>query len=256
MAAARDETEDISVRKNAITWLGYYQHKDSRFVEPLLDLLNNYLEQLGTEIIRALGAINIEGEPKQAVMPLLGLIRHPTLGITAVIALGYLKDGRAIEPLFNLLKNPPLAGFDKFFTVEALINLGAKDEQLVTYLIATLLDLEQDKFARYTAANLLGYIGNIEAYDALLGSLGDYYSSVRHSSATALGELKDIRAVEPLIELLKDPDASVRGGAATGLGNLGDKRAIEPLTKLLGDSADDYEAQDGAVWALDKISQA
>jgi len=256
LEAALDSAEDITVRKLSIAKLGYQQGQDIPFVEPLLELLANNLDELGEEIIRALGYTHVEGEVSPAVMPLIELLGHPRLGGIAVIALGQLKDERAVEPLFNLLNSLPFESFYQFETVEALVNLGAKDEQLVTYLISFLLDQEQDRYRRHTAATLLGHIGNKRAFDPLLASLEDFYPSVRTNCAVALGRLGDVRAVEPIIKLLKDPDDGVRDTAATALGYLGDKRAIEPLTGILGDKSWNNEVHKSAVKALERIRQA
>ena len=65
----------------------------------------------------------------------------------------------------------------------------------------------------------------------------DSYVTV-YSAARMLGEIGDARAVEPLIATLTHPTEDVQREAAKALARIGDPRAIEPLATALDNSRD------------------
>lgn len=251
----KDPKENLEVRREALSRIRYYQHDDARWVKPLLEMLGKDHPDLDLEIIGALGVI--KDETGQAVEPLLQLIRDPQLDYSAIVALGQIGDKRAVEPLRDLLEDL-LSGRGNqvatFFTVEALVILGSKDERLTRYLIDFLLNREHDKVMRYNAATLLGELGHKQSIEPLLEVLQDYNRGVRSSSALALSLLGAVEAVEPIIKLLKDPDPLVRDSAAIALGKLKDKRAIVPLIEALNDTAIDNMIRRSAALALHEIT--
>ena len=116
----------------------------------------------------------------------------------AALALGLLKDKRAVEPLISALND---------------------DQSQV----------------RAQAADALGLLKDKRAVEPLISALNDDQSQVRVTAALALGLLKDKRAVEPLMNALNDDQSQVRVTAASVLGLLKDKRAVEPLMNALND---------------------
>jgi HEAT repeat protein len=101
-----------------------------------------------------------------------------------------------------------------------------------------LQDQSSDDSRRYTAASLLGELGDKRAISPLLSALNDPSDSVRGNSASSLGTLGAVEAVEPLLEFLvtHEPDEmklSSQMGAVSALGMLGDKSVINALQDFL-----------------------
>jgi HEAT repeat protein len=107
---------------------------------------------------------------------------------------------------------------------------------------------DKNETVRSKAAEALGYLGDMKAFEPLIEALQDKNETVRSKAAEALGYLGDMRAFEPLIEALKDKNDTVRSAAAVALGHLGDKRAFEPLIKALQDKDD--HVRPSAAYAL------
>src|SRR3990170_802179 len=110
----------------------------------------------------------------------------------AAVALGEIKDTRAVEPLIAALK-------------------------------------DNDRSVRWNAAGALGKINDARAVEPLIAELKDVDSGARLDAARALGERKDTRAVEPLIAELKDDDIGVRREAAGALEKIGGPSLIKSL---------------------------
>lgn len=83
---------------------------------------------------------------------------------------------------------------------------------------------------RWKAVSELRRLGP-HAVDYLIINLWDSEKMVRMAAADALGSIGDIRAYEHLVKLLDDPDHDIRFACVNALGNLGDERAMEPLRR-------------------------
>jgi hypothetical protein len=94
---------------------------------------------------------------------------------------------------------------------------------------------DSDKRVRGLAARSLGRIGDKRSVGSLVDLLRDSDSEVRSSAIWALGELRDSHAIKPILKRLKDREASVRYDAARALGKLRDPRVIKPLAQALND---------------------
>jgi HEAT repeat protein len=129
---------------------------------------------------------------------------------------------------------------------DALIEMARDDDHLLANTgirslgwpgnheaVETLVGLMEDgnPLVQDRAARALGIIGGTRACDALIGALSD--SVVRETAADALGRTKDRRAVQPLCALLKAHEDHVACAAAYALGNIGDAAAVEPLMALM-----------------------
>ncbi len=99
---------------------------------------------------------------------------------------------------------------------------------------------------RYSAAHMLGKLGDTRALDVLLTTLHDPEPDVRRSAIDALGKLRDARAVDGLLTSLHDPATDVRSNAAYVLGNLRDARAMDGLLASLHDPATDVRSNAAA----------
>jgi HEAT repeat protein len=186
---------------------------------------------------------------ERRVKRLLRILRSNTAGInylTAVMALGRLRDPRVVEPLIQALKHP-------------------------------------DCEVRYVAAVALGEIGDARAIEPLVEALVDSWGSdellppVREAAVTALAELGEVnwkeivemddfshglerlaesgdpRLLTPLSRASRDPKSSrVRADAAAALGKLGDPRAVQLLIAATRD--DDWEVRSHAFEALGELN--
>ena len=146
----------------------------------------------------------------------------------AALALGEIKDERAVEPLIKALKSsdPDL----REHAARALGDIG--DPKAIVPLVENLVNKNGQSVGATSTA--LSEIGK-PAVNLLISNLKDTSSEVRQKIATTLGQIKDERAVEPLCNLLEDSDSEVRESAARALSWIKDSRGILPLIKALQD---------------------
>ena len=156
----------------------------------------------------------------------------------AAYALGETRDGRALEPLLETLRDP-----------------------------------SEDGQVRMGAAYSLGFLGDVAAVDPLIETLREdmeMRTGILAACIGALGELKDPRAVPILLEALsnRSDDWIYREMAARALGEIGDSRAVGPLISAayMADTRHDAiealakigapEAVDALIEALDEGEEA
>jgi len=145
----------------------------------------------------------------------------------AVVALGRLKEKKALTLLNRLMQNPEL----KKFAAEALGEIG--DAEAVRPLIRAMND-KDETIVRQIAISLVK-IGSASVKPLIKTLEESDIDVVREYAALCLGEIKDRQAVEALIDALEDPDPAVRGNAAWALGEIADHRAKRPLQRALKD---------------------
>ena len=204
-----------------------------------------------TAVAASVYAAETAGAPAatDVVEPLFAALhdKDQSVRLSAVEALGEIRDARAVEPLIAALKDEDVDV--RASAVRALGEIG--DVRAFEPLSAALTD--EDANVRFRARQALGNMGQT-AVEPLIAALKDENYAVRLEAATALGDIGDARAVEPLSAALKDEDASVRLSAVTALGRIGDARAVEPLIAALKD--EDANVRLGAVTALGDMGQA
>ena len=183
--------DDDDVRWKAAIALG--EIGDPRAIEPLIILLCDEDRFVKSHAALALGAI---GEP--AVNPLLRALREGdgNLRWGAAIALGKIRDPRAIEPLIRALA-------DKYENVRA------------------------------ESASSLATMGK-PALGPLLQFLKFSDGPERIEVVAALGELHDTDAIQPLIQMLENADDDERKAIADALDAILIP-TIEPLIRKLRD---------------------
>jgi len=164
---------------------------------------------------------------------------------SAALALGYIGDARAVEPLIEALKDQN--EYVRLGAALALRNIG--DTRAVEPLVEALKD-EHDG-VRGNSAVALGLLGDARAVELLREALKNEDEEMRKNAALALGTIGDTKAVELLIEALKDDHEEVRWCATYALGNIGDARAVEPLIEALKDEGE--KVRETAADALIKI---
>jgi len=101
-------------------------------------------------------------------------------------------------------------------------------------LIETLTDESSSSFAKRTAIEGLGTLGDERAVPHLGSALKDNNRYVRRETVRALGQVGSSQAVEPLLSVLdEEDDEYVLREAIVALGHIGDERAVKALTKIL-----------------------
>jgi diguanylate cyclase (GGDEF)-like protein len=165
--------------------------------------------------------------------------------VEAALALGEIRDKRAVKPLIQILESE-----NKGSLIKAIEVLGRiKDEKAVEALIYALRSKSLE--AQIKAAKALGEIRDKRAVEPLIQALRDKNEDLRLQAAKALGEIEEAKSVKPLIELLTDSDAAVRAQVAEALGKIGDKSSVEALLSALADK--DWEVREKAALALGEI---
>ncbi len=198
------------VRKHAVQALG--EIKDARAVESLIQVFTDSDVDVLGDAVSALEKIGIA-----SVESLIKALkdRDSQIRKLAVVALGEIRDARAVEPLIQVLS-------------------------------------DNDSNVRGEAADALSKISDTRAVEPLIHVLSDNDSNVRCKAALALGEIRDAKASKPLIHaLLHDTDSEVRKNAAMALGDIRDPKTSEPLIQAFTDT--DYQVRKNAAISLEKI---
>jgi HEAT repeat protein len=185
----------------------------------------------------------------------------------AAEALGKIGDERAVAPLKDALQDENSSV--RRAVIEALGKLGTP---AVLALINVLENGDDD--AQWTAARMLGRIGDAQAVPALIDALK--ISSLCKAAVKALDRIGWIPnsgedgafywiakrkwehcvvigapAILPLIDAIESGDDDLRWGAAETLGMIGDVRAVSALIHALKDEDDNVRC--AAAEALGKI---
>jgi len=150
---------------------------------------------------------------------------------SSAIALGVIRETRAIEPLISLLLDQRHYNLIRDAACEALGLIGTS---AIPPLITA---LERDEYygdPTVLVATVFCKIGP-EAVARLISAAESESALVREAAIRSLGSMGDREAVGPLIVALKDEAHGVRHGAVDSLGVIGDERAVEPLILLLQD---------------------
>ncbi len=197
--------------------------KDARDIRGLVRLLNHSDPDIVYHAAEALGEIGDAG----AVEPLITVLKHEEMsGVRWKTAESLVKIGTpSVEPLISVLQHS-----DSDVRWKAAIALGEiRDPRAIGPLIRQLSDT--DRFVKGRVAHALGMIG-VPAVDPLIQALHDGDGNQRWAAAIALGGIRDPRAVEPLILALADKYENVRAEAAAALVAIGEP-AITPLIRFL-----------------------
>jgi len=230
---------DPDIQYHAVEALG--EIGDAGAVEPLITVLKHD-EMSGVRWKTAESLVKI-GAP--SVEPLISVLQHPDSDVRwkAAIALGEIRDPRAIGPLIRQLSDT-----DRFVKSRVAHALGMIGAPAVHPLIRTLHDGDGNQ--RWGAAIALGGIKDPAAVEPLIRALADKYENVRAEAAASLAAIGK-PAIAPLIWFLKYSEGIVRIEVMTALGDLHARDAIEPLVQML-EKADEEERR-GIATTLDSI---
>jgi HEAT repeat protein len=261
--------ENPELRQRAAMALG--ELGSSRAVPALIRVLNDRDRAVQWFAATSLAKL---GEP--ATKALLAELRSDDrdAAVGAAVALGRMKEAKAVGPLVDLL-----AAHDLYVREQAIEALVAIGKPSVGPLVKALGS--SDVAARRSAVVALGRLGDGEAAAALVKLLGDSDPVTRQSAMVALrnmgpaayeplegalasgepaaqkgaceivGYIRDARAVKPVAALLQAEDESVRWTAAKTLGALDGKYAVESLIGACRDPSP--RVREVAVLALGRI---
>lgn len=113
----------------------------------------------------------------------------------------------------------------------AVFSLGIKPTPANVPILVDILATDPDYNLRAMAAGALGYLGDVQALEALQRAFfEDSNWLVQFSVAVALGNLRDDRAIAVLLEALASDITLLREAAIMALGEVG---AVEHVDRLL-----------------------
>lgn len=151
---------------------------------------------------------------------------------------------------------PHLWSTDSDLRYMVLALIWIRDNRALEPLLAIFEERQLEEYSRHAVMQYFAQLGDSRTVPLLITALGDEDAYVRSISARGLGRLNDIRAVQPLMSILNDSDADVRSSVAQALGNLGDPNAVQRLIPLLSDVEESRPKRvcDFAAEALERIS--
>jgi HEAT repeat protein/WD40 repeat protein len=191
----------------------------------------------------------VVGMGSEAVEKLIEIAqgRNETLVREAVVALGRIRDSRAVHPLLSTLDRS--SGPVRVAVVEALGRIA--DARAVGPLIGLLDDPEEE--IQISAANALVQTPDARAVRPLTGILLQTQNvDLRKQAIRALAATKDPRGVPAIARLIDHADVSLRETIAEGLGTIGDTAACQPLVRLL--RSDSHPVLLKAISALRRVA--
>ena len=157
------------------------------------------------------------------------------LRLRVLPSLGATKDKRIISKLIETASDVNQQSFVRSKALTSLERI--KDDDVLDLLLKIKEDENEDKYRRASATRGLENYSEPEIYDILEKDARDTSKDevVRRSAmkvlAASYDETKDY-ILELFIELLKDKDPKVVNGAVYYLGEIGDPRAIKPLQEV------------------------
>ena len=180
---------------------------------------------------------------------------------TLAVALGNIKDNKAVLPLLYVLNNKNENYKLRLACAEALGRIGDK------YAVAPLIDVVSDEgeksvYLRESAAKALGMLGDFSAVEPLVTILEtkkgiiDKFSFLKEKIVEAIGRLggRDDRTIKALKTALLDEASYVRSGAIEALSEIDDPRVLPLIEKMFED--EDEEVLRSAVTAIYNLQGA
>ncbi|MCL5035905.1 MAG: HEAT repeat domain-containing protein [Chloroflexi bacterium] len=178
-------------------------------------------------------AIALQGLPeKEAFEPLMKLIKHnraTPVRIQAALALGELKDERALDALVDMLADP-----DEIINHYASLAIGKIGGEKALNMILDVMGGSRPGNLVYAVSALEG-IADKKSVPALIEALFSRNEEVREAAARALQFVPDKRAAQALTFLLKDPNSRIRILAAYALAHIGGDNIQVLLRGLMKD---------------------
>jgi HEAT repeat protein len=186
-------------------------------------------------------------EAERRLAELVAGDQSPEVRIVATRALGKTGSAAAARTLLYSLSRP--APVPEGIVASALLELGP---EAVPGLRA---ELAGGRRQRAMAANLLGLLDELPAWEGLVENVGSGSIDVRASAVRALGRLGLPQAIGPVTACLHPrEDPVLRAAAAHALGRIGDPHSAQPLAACLEDPH--YWVAHNAAMALAEIGGA
>jgi HEAT repeat protein len=168
-----------------------------------------------------------------------------------VVALGELRDARAVDALIRIAKGRDEDKTRRLYAADALGKIGDRRA------LPVLLDMfdEDDALLRAYAASALAAFGMEEALPSLLAGLRDANVKVRLQCAKALARELGPAAASQAVPILRwkaenDPERSVRLESVRALGAIADGPSVRFLEALLANQAVALDVREAALSAL------
>ncbi|HPM42997.1 MAG TPA: HEAT repeat domain-containing protein, partial [Candidatus Omnitrophota bacterium] len=199
--------------------------KEVRAIGQLIKNLSSQDDRIGNAAASALIKIDIPAVPE-----LLNTLssHNDNARRLAAMALGRIKDARAVLPLIGLLRDS-----SEPVRKEAAEALGRMQDPRA---LEGLIELLAESKLHTIIINAVKNIEDPKRQVLLINSTKNKDANIRNGCAVILGEIKALDSVPALAVLLKDPSLVVRGSAARALGNIGSKAAIPALVAALSDT--------------------
>lgn len=188
--------------------------------------------QLGADILGQLG-VPERAFPDESVTTLLELLRteqDAQVLSSACVALGHLRDARAIESLINLKNHP-----SEDVRHGVVLGLsGHRDERAIAALIELSGDFDSHvrDWATFELGSILEDVDTPELREALYARVEDPDGDTRAEALVGLAKRKDERAIKPLIEWLEQLGTDAGNMLYEAATELADPRLCIVLLKL------------------------
>lgn len=174
-----------------------------------------------------------------------------------ILALGDLKDQKAVDELIAIAKNPDEDKVRRLYAADSLGKIG--DARALPVLKA--MFAERDALVRAYAASSLTHFGMQDVFPMLVQGLKDDDWKVREQCAKALSTHLDPGQADAVIPALEfkaryDPVSQVRRAAITALGASGNAGAEDVLADLYKGSGTPLDSREAALSALLAASQS
>ncbi|HVP19420.1 MAG TPA: HEAT repeat domain-containing protein, partial [Spirochaetia bacterium] len=168
-----------------------------------------------------------------------------------ILALGDLKDQKALDDLIAIAKNPDEDKVRRLYSADALGKIG--DARALPVLKG--MFAENDALVRAYAASALAHFSVDEVFPMLIQGVKDNDWRVREQCARALGgplSGGQIDAALPALEYKAryDPVSQVRSAAIKAIGSLGSGQSDDILARLYQTSGNPLETRESALRAL------
>lgn len=232
--------------------------KDSRTVNPLINMLNDKSSGWRGDVAQALG--NFSSDPR-TTKPLLAVLENDSITYVrrhAIWGLDSKKDLIVVNTFIDILLDED----DNLRRAAAEALSKIKNPLAIEPFIKTFKKAEDWRLRRECLRGLMNWRNKQEIIDVFLIALQDRHAEVRKSGVGALGgiweptnftekaiicvaqgdwdECVDIgsEAVKPLFVALRDANSETKIGAAKALGEIKDTSAVNPLIEVLHNKDD------------------
>jgi len=185
---------------------------DKRALGPLMGMLDDREASVRDKVAKAVATL----AEKDTAAKLMARMTKKPFGLDGyVLALGHMKEKRALDPIVKVLKSTA-PGADRAAAAYALGLLG--DKAGLKPLRNAVAD-DAIPEVRISAAKALVRFADKEALRAILKSI-DRFPDTRADLASLVRHWKEEKSVEALIELLRDKDKNVQNAAWASLKTL------------------------------------